>query len=72
MYRRLKVEGEEATRGSEQLTDIGDSGSRILDGEEGMDVGVLALPAWLKRAVSRPSAMHVTERNTFATVVWSP
>jgi len=36
--------------GVEELTDIGGSGSRILDGEEGTEIGVAAAPDWLNGA----------------------
>jgi hypothetical protein len=50
---------EEAAGDVVELTDIGGLGSRILDEEEGKDIGELSLTAWLSRAASWSPGTHV-------------
>ena len=46
--------------GVEELTGSGGSGSRILDAEEGTDIGVAAEAYWLKRAVGWSSVAQAS------------
>jgi hypothetical protein len=57
-----------AVSGVEELTDIGGSSSRGLEGEEGTDIGVAAAADWLKRAESWDSVMQIEPRQSLSLV----
>ena len=54
----------------EELTDIGGSGSRILDAEEGTDIGVAAEAAAPKIAIKLASVTQTEPTQSWSAVMW--